>query len=166
MPLLRLGPICALCLSPNTGGESEPAADTDRAASCQFSPSPCQSIIGLLQRLKEKQMTPHTSCVTLSSAFQNGIFHITETSNKVSASVKKKCFPECFPEHEICYDVTVCSSLRDLCKTVWSGICCALHNEVSEERLKGTESHCSQFPWNYCIIQSISAAECANWADC
>lgn len=81
---------CIMPYPPNAGGESEPAADTDRAASCQFSPSPCQSIIGLLQRLKEKQMTPHTSCVTLSSAFQNGIFHITETSNNVSASVKKK----------------------------------------------------------------------------
>lgn len=146
-PLVRAN-LCIMPFPPNAGGESEPAADTDRAASCQFSPSPCQSIIGLLQRLREKQMTPHTSCVTLSSAFQNGIFHITETSNNVSASVKKKkkCFPEYFPEHEICYDVTVCSSLRDLCKTVSSGICSALHNEVSKERSKGTESHCSQFP--------------------
>lgn len=74
------------------------------------------------------------------------------------------CFSEYFP-HEMCY-VTVCSSLRDLCKTVSSGICSALHNEVSEEGSKGTESHCSPFPRNYCIIQSVSAAVCVNWADC
>lgn len=141
---------------PDAGGESEPAADTDRAASCQFSPSPCQSIIGLLQRLKEKQMTPHASCVTLSSAFSKWDLSYYRNIKQCECL----CFSEYFP-HEMCY-VTVCSSLRDLCKTVSSGICSALHNEVSKEGSKGTESHCSPFPRNYCIIQSVSAAECVN----
>lgn len=56
--------------------------DADRAAGCQSGRSPCQSIIGLLQRLRQKQMTPHSPGVTLSSAFQIRTFYIKGIPNQ------------------------------------------------------------------------------------